>query len=68
MIEERAPLVIGSQLALAFVLLLIAFRSVVVPATAIILNLRSVGAGSGWTSPGSVDIALLIELDAQEGC
>lgn len=38
MIEERAPLVIGFQLAPAFVLLLIAFRSVLVPATAIILT------------------------------
>lgn len=38
MIEARAPLVIGFQLAPAFVLLLIAFRSVFVPATAIILT------------------------------
>ncbi len=41
------PYVIGLVLALSFVLLMIVFRSVVVPVTAIILNLLSVGAAYG---------------------
>jgi RND superfamily putative drug exporter len=47
MMKERAPLVIGFVLALAFVLLLITFRSIVVPIKAILLNLLSVGAAYG---------------------
>jgi RND superfamily putative drug exporter len=45
--KNRFPLVFGFVLLLAFVLLLITFRSVVVPATAIVLNLLSVGAAYG---------------------
>ena len=41
------PYVVGFVLALAFVLLLIAFRSIVVPIKAIALNLLSVGASYG---------------------
>ena len=41
------PWVITIVLALSFVLLMLAFRSVVVPATAIVMNLLSVGAAYG---------------------
>jgi len=41
------PLVFAFVLGLAFVLLLITFRSIVIPATAIVLNLLSVGAAYG---------------------
>jgi len=47
LMKDRAPLVIGFVLALAFALLLVAFRSVVVPLKAIVLNLLSVGAAYG---------------------
>jgi uncharacterized membrane protein YdfJ with MMPL/SSD domain len=43
----RMPLVVGFVLALAFVLLLVTFRSVVVPIKAIVLNLLSVAAAYG---------------------
>jgi uncharacterized membrane protein YdfJ with MMPL/SSD domain len=45
--KSRAPLVIGFVLALAFLLLLLTFRSLVIPLTAIVLNLLSVGAAYG---------------------
>ena len=45
--ESRLPLVFGFVLSLAFVLLLITFRSIVVPIKAIVLNLLSVGAAYG---------------------
>ncbi len=45
--KARAPLVIGFVLALAFLLLLFTFRSIVIPLTAIVLNLLSVGAAYG---------------------
>jgi RND superfamily putative drug exporter len=45
--KARAPIVIGFVLFLAFLLLLITFRSIVVPLTAIVLNLLSVGAAYG---------------------
>lgn len=45
--RHGVPYVIGFVLALAFVLLLIAFRSIVVPIKAIVLNLLSVGASYG---------------------
>jgi RND superfamily putative drug exporter len=45
--ELWLPLVIAFVLALSFALLTVAFRSVVVPATAIVLNLLSVGAAYG---------------------
>jgi uncharacterized membrane protein YdfJ with MMPL/SSD domain len=43
----RAPLVFAFVLGLAFVLLLVTFRSIVVPIKAIVLNLLSVGAAYG---------------------
>ena len=45
--KSRMPWVIAFVLALAFLLLLMTFRSVVIPVTAIILNLLSVGAAYG---------------------
>jgi uncharacterized membrane protein YdfJ with MMPL/SSD domain len=45
--KARAPLVIGFVLLLAFLLLLVTFRSLVIPMTAIVLNLLSVGAAYG---------------------
>jgi uncharacterized membrane protein YdfJ with MMPL/SSD domain len=47
MMKARAPLVIGFVLLLAFLLLLVTFRSLVIPLTAIVLNLLSVGAAYG---------------------
>lgn len=46
-LAERLPLVVGSVLALSFVLLVMAFRSLVVPTKAILMNLLSVGAAYG---------------------
>jgi RND superfamily putative drug exporter len=46
-LHDRLPLVIGFVLALTFVALVLAFRSVVVAATAVVLNLLSVGAAYG---------------------
>jgi RND superfamily putative drug exporter len=45
--QERLPIVFAFVLGLAFVLLLVTFRSVVVPLKAIVLNLLSVGASYG---------------------
>ena len=45
--KHGIPYVIGFVLALAFLLLLVAFRSIVVPLKAIVLNLLSVGASYG---------------------
>ncbi len=45
--KSHAPLVFAFVLGLAFVLLLVTFRSIVVPLTAIALNLLSVGAAYG---------------------
>ena len=45
--KSRMPWVIGFVLLLAFALLLATFRSVVIPLTAIVLNLLSVGAAYG---------------------
>src|SRR5262249_55015717 len=45
--KSRAPLVFGFVLGLAFLLLLLTFRSIVIPIKAIILNLLSVGAAYG---------------------
>jgi len=47
MIKARMPIVFAFVLGLAFLLLLVAFRSIVVPIKAIILNLLSVGASYG---------------------
>ncbi|WP_202637693.1 MMPL family transporter [Bailinhaonella thermotolerans] len=46
-VKERSPLVFGFVLALAFVLLAVAFRSVAVPLVSILLNLLSIGAAYG---------------------
>ena len=45
--RQRAPYVFGFVLLLAFILLLLTFRSIVIPIKAIILNLLSVGAAYG---------------------
>ena len=45
--SSRAPLVFAFVLSLAFILLLVTFRSIVVPIKAIVLNLLSVGAAFG---------------------
>ncbi len=47
LMKQRAPIVFVFVLALAFVLLLLTFRSIVVPFKAIVLNLLSVGAAYG---------------------
>ncbi|HEX5712964.1 MAG TPA: MMPL family transporter [Solirubrobacterales bacterium] len=47
LLGERLPLVFAFVLGLAFVLMLITFRSIVVPIKAILLNLLSVGAAYG---------------------
>jgi RND superfamily putative drug exporter len=44
---SHAPLVFGFVLSLTFILLLVTFRSIVVPIKAIVLNLLSVGAAYG---------------------
>lgn len=46
-IYARTPLVLGFVLGLAFLILLLAFRSIVIAVTAILLNLLSVGAAYG---------------------
>jgi RND superfamily putative drug exporter len=45
--KDSAPLVFGFVLLFAFVLLLVAFRSIVIAAKAVVLNLLSVGAAYG---------------------
>ena len=47
MIDVYTPIVIGIVLTLSFVLLLFAFRSLVIAVTAIVMNLLSVGAAFG---------------------
>jgi uncharacterized membrane protein YdfJ with MMPL/SSD domain len=47
LMKSRAPLVFAFVLSLAFILLLVTFRSIVIPIKAIILNLLSVGAAYG---------------------
>jgi RND superfamily putative drug exporter len=47
LLAERLPLVFAFVLGLAFLLMLVTFRSVVVPIKAIVLNLLSVGAAYG---------------------
>jgi RND superfamily putative drug exporter len=47
LMKSRLPYVFGFVLGLAFILLLFTFRSIVVPITAIVLNLLSVGAAYG---------------------
>ena len=45
--KAHAPIVFAFVLGLAFVLLLVTFRSIVIPIKAIVLNLLSVGAAYG---------------------
>ena len=45
--DHWLPIAIGVVLSLSFVLLLVAFRSIVIPAKAILMNLLSVGAAYG---------------------
>ena len=47
MLKRNAPLVFGFVLSLAFILLLVTFRSIVIPIKAIVLNLLSVAAAYG---------------------
>ncbi|MGH2862037.1 MAG: MMPL family transporter [Solirubrobacteraceae bacterium] len=47
LIKSHFPLVFGFVLGLAFLLLLVTFRSLVIPLTSIVLNLLSVGAAYG---------------------
>jgi uncharacterized membrane protein YdfJ with MMPL/SSD domain len=47
LLAQRLPIVIGFVLGLAFLLMLVTFRSIVVPIKAILLNLLSVGAAYG---------------------
>jgi uncharacterized membrane protein YdfJ with MMPL/SSD domain len=47
---SRLPIVLGFVLAAAFLLLLIAFRSIAIALTAIVLNLLSVGAALGFVT------------------
>jgi RND superfamily putative drug exporter len=46
-ISERLPYFIGAVVLLSFLLLMLVFRSVVIPATAAVMNLLSVGAAYG---------------------
>jgi uncharacterized membrane protein YdfJ with MMPL/SSD domain len=47
LMHDRGPIVIGFVLFLSFILMLVTFRSLVVPIKAIVLNLLSVGAAYG---------------------
>ncbi|MEW6473370.1 MAG: MMPL family transporter [Actinomycetota bacterium] len=47
MIGDRLPLFIGAVLVLSFLLLLMVFRSVLVPLKAVVMNLLSIGAAYG---------------------
>jgi uncharacterized membrane protein YdfJ with MMPL/SSD domain len=47
LMEERVPIVFGFVFLMAFALLLVTFRSIVIPLKAILLNLLSVGAAYG---------------------
>ncbi len=58
--KTRMPWVLAFVLGLAFVLLLATFRSVVIPLTAIVLNLLSVGAAYGL-------LVLIFQRDWAEG-
>jgi len=58
--KARMPWVVAFVLALAFVLLLMTFRSIVIPITGIVLNLLSVGAAYGL-------LVLIFQNDWAEG-
>jgi RND superfamily putative drug exporter len=53
--KSHLPIVFGFVLGLAFLLLLVTFRSVVIPLTAILLNLLSVAAAYGLLTVGFQD-------------
>ena len=44
---ERLPILIGTVLALSFLLLMVVFRSILVPLKAVVMNLLSIGAAYG---------------------
>ena len=46
-LQSRLPIFIGAVLALSFLLLMVVFRSIVVPLKAVVLNLLSIGAAYG---------------------
>ena len=46
-VNERLPVLIAAVLAMSFVLLMLVFRSVLVPLKAVVLNLLSIGAAYG---------------------
>jgi RND superfamily putative drug exporter len=46
-VNERLPLFVGAVLAVSFLLLMLVFRSVLVPLKAVVLNLLSIGASYG---------------------
>jgi len=46
-LQARLPIFIGAVLALSFLLLMVVFRSIVVPMKAVVLNLLSIGAAYG---------------------
>ena len=54
-VDGYFPYVVALVLGLSFILLLVAFRSVVIPATAIVMNLLSVGAAYGLMTLVSQD-------------
>jgi trehalose monomycolate/heme transporter len=58
-----APLIVGTVLALTFVLLALAFRSVALPVKAVLMNLLSVGAALGVLTWGFQDGGLAGPLD-----
>jgi RND superfamily putative drug exporter len=47
LLQQRLPVFIGAVLGLSFLLLLVVFRSVVVPLKAVVMNLLSIGAAYG---------------------
>ena len=53
LMRSAVPIVFAFVLGLAFLLLLVTFRSIVIPLKAIVLNLLSVGAAYGWSSGSS---------------
>ncbi len=47
LLDRYNPLIVGFVLGFSFLLLMVAFRSIVVPITAIVMNLLSVGSAYG---------------------
>jgi RND superfamily putative drug exporter len=48
-LAQRLPIIVGAVLVLSFLLLMVVFRSVLVPLKAVIMNLLSIGAAYGAT-------------------